>query len=700
MSVRATIRWHFLLLLLGCGHDTDRENPFDPALTPKVEGLAAFVDSTGHVVLNWQEYQGSQPFSRYLLLRQQTPGTRVDTIARLDDRTTTTFVDSTAEQGGNFAYSNVVISGGGFRVESEKVAVGPVELRSVDIIDLHFDSPSASAQVTWTPFRGGSFTSYRLIRVTNGTTSTIYETTHRDSIVFVDSLLVGGVEYAYRVETVTTRGVVPSAVASGQMYGQIASWDLDFPRANGYSLSRMDDGVAIFARNYDGVVRDNELIGTHEPSISLHYATPEASPLELARRAIGAETREILFWHPDVGGQPALVGALPPGTTFAGDTVFVFVHQSQGTLLGEQERRQDVFGRAPSLGILSGELEDLIILPCEYPELSLRRVRVVTGDTLVQDVDFTRDEMPVGWSVEGDHRYNGDGLVISDGFLEADLNVPIPSLQIEIEGKAVGRVEAWGGGASYSVWSRCGMSMSFDVGPPFEGHGFNAQPLHDEFYQVTMTFDENGYRASAPGYAWSADWHSHPDLRGRQGYDVTAYGGVALFSVNDDILVLAEDTKSLIRSRGVGEADQTIAGIDAIDGDGPGAGTIAAAMPFAHTVEVIKVAESNGFLLRTSTVVIRNAVGSEPGSFVFPIDVALSGDGRLYVIDAGNSRIQVFDEEGNYITHFGQRGTGPGEFEFGTATTPSALSGDIAVGSDGNVYVVDQEGARLQVFAP
>jgi DNA-binding beta-propeller fold protein YncE len=72
-------------------------------------------------------------------------------------------------------------------------------------------------------------------------------------------------------------------------------------------------------------------------------------------------------------------------------------------------------------------------------------------------------------------------------------------------------------------------------------------------------------------------------------------------------------------------------------------------------------------------------------------------DGRFVVLDAGNSRIQVFDAEGNYVTQFGREGSGPGEFNFGTV---GELVGSIAVDDEGFVYVADVGNGRIQKFAP
>lgn len=45
--------------------------------------------------------------------------------------------------------------------------------------------------------------------------------------------------------------------------------------------------------------------------------------------------------------------------------------------------------------------------------------------------------------------------------------------------------------------------------------------------------------------------------------------------------------------------------------------------------------------------------GAREGQFFRPVDVTVSKDGKIYVTDMGNSRIQVFDDSGNYLNQFG-----------------------------------------------
>ena len=45
--------------------------------------------------------------------------------------------------------------------------------------------------------------------------------------------------------------------------------------------------------------------------------------------------------------------------------------------------------------------------------------------------------------------------------------------------------------------------------------------------------------------------------------------------------------------------------------------------------------------------------GSTEGKFFRPTSIATSADGKIYVSDTGNRRIQVFDDSGNYLSQFG-----------------------------------------------
>ncbi|WP_444944090.1 peptidyl-alpha-hydroxyglycine alpha-amidating lyase family protein [Microbulbifer sp. ZKSA006] len=72
-----------------------------------------------------------------------------------------------------------------------------------------------------------------------------------------------------------------------------------------------------------------------------------------------------------------------------------------------------------------------------------------------------------------------------------------------------------------------------------------------------------------------------------------------------------------------------------------------------------------------------------------PQDVAVDGDGFIYVVDKGNSRIVKLDERGLLVTTWGGQGYAPGEFNF-----PHS----IVIDASGQVYIADRENQRVQIF--
>jgi DNA-binding beta-propeller fold protein YncE len=124
-----------------------------------------------------------------------------------------------------------------------------------------------------------------------------------------------------------------------------------------------------------------------------------------------------------------------------------------------------------------------------------------------------------------------------------------------------------------------------------------------------------------------------------------------------------------------------------------------------------------------------NTPQDEPGSFLFPNGVAVAANGDVFVSDGDNRRVQVFDSKGTFLrfvdtsgvprgvaidqkqrlyvadalahtinvfdlkgqglTQFGERGFGPGQFNY---------PNDIALDKRGRIYITDRENNQVQVW--
>lgn len=83
--------------------------------------------------------------------------------------------------------------------------------------------------------------------------------------------------------------------------------------------------------------------------------------------------------------------------------------------------------------------------------------------------------------------------------------------------------------------------------------------------------------------------------------------------------------------------------------------------------------------------------GSAPGKFNAPLQVSVSDEGLIHVLDSGNFRVQTFSPEGKFLNAFGSVGNSLGSF-----SRPRGLATD----RDGRLYVSDAGFSNVQIFDP
>lgn len=104
-----------------------------------------------------------------------------------------------------------------------------------------------------------------------------------------------------------------------------------------------------------------------------------------------------------------------------------------------------------------------------------------------------------------------------------------------------------------------------------------------------------------------------------------------------------------------------------------------------HTV--LKFSPTGKLLLALGTT---DRPGTRIDQFDRPTDVAFASNGDIFITDGyGNSRVMKFSRDGKFISQWGTRGTGAGEFH---------LPHSIVIDKQQRVIVGDRENDRIQVF--
>jgi sugar lactone lactonase YvrE len=107
--------------------------------------------------------------------------------------------------------------------------------------------------------------------------------------------------------------------------------------------------------------------------------------------------------------------------------------------------------------------------------------------------------------------------------------------------------------------------------------------------------------------------------------------------------------------------------------------------------QVVKFSPDGKVLLTLGTP---GVPGNSPTNFNAPCDVAVATNGDIFVADGHsfegeNNRIVKFSKDGKFIKAWGKTGYAPGEFR---------MPHSIAIGPQGRVFVADRGNNRIQIF--
>jgi hypothetical protein len=88
---------------------------------------------------------------------------------------------------------------------------------------------------------------------------------------------------------------------------------------------------------------------------------------------------------------------------------------------------------------------------------------------------------------------------------------------------------------------------------------------------------------------------------------------------------------------------------------------------------------------------IGDKIGFEDGRLLFPYDIRVDSKDQIYVLDAEDADIKIYDRNGVWLRNVGRKGQGPGEY---------MTISDFDVSHDGRIYILDTQQHRVLIFRP
>ena len=715
-----------LLALATCSHDSKRDNALDPALTPPVELQVAVDDTAGTATLTWTTYAGEQPFAAYVLKRNQAEQVAVDVLDTLSSVDQTTFLDTTLLPDVAYVYRVVTINAGGLEVESEPRIVLLQSLSPVRITNLDFDSRTASASLAWSQYEGEDFVSYHVTRSVPGETPRqIAEFANPAQTALVDSALLGNTEYTYTIDVLTTHGTeLSSETRAGSIHSLQTSWPLGFVDGSFVRLyAEREQELTALITTPSGATTSNEIhLLAYDPTGIRIFSVSESRLLQRLDFESYTQT------------------AVVPHTTATSLT-------NSGLRL-----------LSYALFALQGGEINAIVVALDPDGTALRFERSLFADEFAEPIESARAQVRGQFSMWAQDRQwsPGSGLhnrplvwkISSGGVTLGEGGVP--NSTVDIDGTVWTFFRCWACDQyrnlaeperivsvrnpeteltdfriDYEIRLGPAAIHGIEIGAEEDGTSrfrLLVDPLEDEvvlewfyrsdgqeelvrrlvssypvlgnrIYRLSLEMVDGRFQAFiSTQFLWGVTLDEIPTWMSM----IAAEDGIGL-AIDDARFDVGEAGEQLFvneRQSPVGE----IRVWETEDGQDEQIGIL---LPEDNTVLVRSGVTRNASGLLgwpPTNAAIGAGWGVEDGQMRVPLSFDVGPQGRMYVLDADNVRIQVFDAEGNYLTQWGSEGSGPGQFIFRLGG--DSRSGNVAVDDEGFIYVADVGNMRIQKFAP
>ena len=786
-----------LLVALACSHDSPRDNPMDPTLTPPVELQVSLDDTAGTAALTWTRYEGEQPFAQYLVQRKVKGMELWGTLDSLTSLTQVAYLDTALVPDTAYEYRVAVVNASGHVARSNRETAPAYTVGAVQLLEAKSDPEAGAIRLRWSRYRDPGFAAYEVVRRQVGTDrDTVLFISHSGmDTAFADNTALHEVPYAYRVQVTAAGQELPSGLVNAHLSlpgvtitrarfsSTTASCSLAWtpyrgPRFARYQIVRRQEGIEpkIVEKIASGSATTFADTGLHGNTQYSYQVTV----LTVAGREIASDTHSGSFheladtWSLDVAAdgfvrlyaeQDGRITALVTDRT----SIRLLFLDTDGQVQGEQvlvkvlvpqiqPRSVSTTVREDGARVLSLSARHAMMeggdwvslwqitpegravlwterIPADelglVPDISdmTTSVRLVSHDGLVsfdnvmvwQDGDRVIeqgfDDVPDTWRL---HR--GVGVVdarVVDGQLqhpksyagsESSVRLDRPVLQqirLEVDlamrqGTGGVRIQYSGGTTNEKLALRLRVASELDYGRISLGRPDiwlqrRFPVLGDYPYRLGLEIADGGVSVSVEHPAF---WYSFQNER------VTWAGVVA---VGDALGVMAgADPRSVLADGD--EPSPTpwaspVAEMRTWSEEGgryPRLGLCSVELNQVHYFWARLDVGTGALLwpLEQFAETLGAGMGQGAGELLAPLSFDVGPDGRFYVLDAGNDRIQVFDRDGGYLTQWGHAGGAPGEFEFGTGTSADSFAGSLCVDDDGYIYVADVFNQRIQVFSP